>query len=379
MAKPLVKPRWASTVTADPTRYFEPPAGKKDIGWDVGERPPAQYENWLRGTTNDWIDWLDAYESTAHTWTATQTFNPSTAAPGIVLGYNSSTATANETPALAFAAGANTMSAVDRLGLVSKRHITREYAWWGAPYLPFVGPADTDDLLIGEWMFRQRHSGAGPAMIGNNFLVASAPPEEGAVGGPTFDGYRYLFFGSNFASVAGQYHVLYGDSVIRLDSNLRAIVMDFTIRARVPDAPGEAIVALGLFERGVATLPGVGGRDPVVANNAFLLATANIYGRRWQVFKRIAGVTTATDTGVLSTDANRRVRIEIVKDPALGGPITLVYIDGALVHSSTSFYTGDPHFAFGARHRPTSVGGLPDNTCQLLISPVRITALYNNV
>ena len=38
MAKPTLKPRWASsTVTADPTRYVEAPSGKKDIGWDVGE------------------------------------------------------------------------------------------------------------------------------------------------------------------------------------------------------------------------------------------------------------------------------------------------------------------------------------------------------
>lgn len=123
----------------DPTRYVEPPTGKKDIGWDVGERPPAQYANWLQGTTGQWIDWLDTYEDTAHTWTATQTFTPSTAAPGVLLGYNSSTDTANETPSLAFQAGTTTQSVVDRLGLPSQRWLRREYMWWGAPSLTTVG------------------------------------------------------------------------------------------------------------------------------------------------------------------------------------------------------------------------------------------------
>ena len=74
--KPLTAtlPRWASTVTANPARYVDPPSGKKDIGWDVAEKPPAQWKNWLLYNTYNWLVWLDAFESEAHTWSATQTF-----------------------------------------------------------------------------------------------------------------------------------------------------------------------------------------------------------------------------------------------------------------------------------------------------------------
>ena len=74
--KPLSStlPRWASTVTANPARYVDPPSGKKDIGWDVAEPPPAQWKNWLLYNTYNWLVWLDAFETEAHTWTITQTF-----------------------------------------------------------------------------------------------------------------------------------------------------------------------------------------------------------------------------------------------------------------------------------------------------------------
>lgn len=67
-------PRWASTVSADPARVVEPPAGKKDIGWDVAEKPPAQWKNWLLLQVYNWLSWLDAFETEAHSWTKTQTF-----------------------------------------------------------------------------------------------------------------------------------------------------------------------------------------------------------------------------------------------------------------------------------------------------------------
>lgn len=377
MAKPTLKPRWASTVTADPTRYVEPPSTTKDVGWDVGQRPPAQYENWLRGTTGQWIDWLDTYEDTAHTWTATQTFTPSTAVPGIVLGYNSLTESADETPSLAFKAGSNTQSVVDRLGAPSQRWLRREYMWWGAPSLMTVGAADTDVLIDGETRLWQRHSGAGPAGPPNQFQVRVKLPESG-LPSPTFNGYRYLYHWSTFESVTDQYHMIYGDSLLRLNPNFRALVMEFSIRANLPDAPGDSIVAIGLLERGLDSLAGLTGRDLLTATNAFSLATANIYGGKWQVFKRISGVTTITDTGVLATDAYRRVRVEIVKDTNLGGTRTNVFIDGSNVHSSTSFYP-DPYFAFATVHKPIAIGGFPNASCALLASPVRILGLYNNV
>jgi hypothetical protein len=50
-----------------------PPSGKKDIGFDVAEKPPAQWLNWLLYNTYNWLVWLDAFETEAHTWTQLQT------------------------------------------------------------------------------------------------------------------------------------------------------------------------------------------------------------------------------------------------------------------------------------------------------------------
>ena len=74
--KPLTAtlPRWADTVAADPSKVSEPASGKKDIGWIVGEKPPAQWKNWLLLQCYNWLVWLDAFETEAHTWTITQTF-----------------------------------------------------------------------------------------------------------------------------------------------------------------------------------------------------------------------------------------------------------------------------------------------------------------
>jgi hypothetical protein len=74
--KPLSStlPRWANTVAGDPSKVSEPASGKKDIGWIVGEKPPAQWKNWLLLQCYNWLVWLDAFETEAHTWTITQTF-----------------------------------------------------------------------------------------------------------------------------------------------------------------------------------------------------------------------------------------------------------------------------------------------------------------
>jgi hypothetical protein len=56
--KPTTKPRWASAVA-----YPDPPLeGKKDIGFIGGERPPAQWLNWLLRKIYDWITYLDEFE-----------------------------------------------------------------------------------------------------------------------------------------------------------------------------------------------------------------------------------------------------------------------------------------------------------------------------
>ncbi len=377
MAKPTQKPRWASTVTADPTRYVEPTPAKKDIGWDVDEDPPSQYENWLRGTTGQWIDWLDTYEDTAHTWTATQTFTPSTAAPGVLLGYNSSTDTANETPSLAFQAGTTTQSVVDRLGLPSQRWLRREYMWWGAPSLTTVGAADTDVLVTGETRLWQRHSGVGPVVGSpNNFQTWVKLPETGSPN-PTYNGFRYLFLNSIFESVTDQYHLIYGDSLYRLNINVRAVVLEFSAFMSLPGAPGDAIMAIGLLNRGLDILPGSVGRNIFTASEALSVVTSHIYSDKWQVFHRVGGVTTITDTGMSATTQWRRVRIEIVNDADLGGPRTNVYLDGTNVYSTTTINAFD-YYSFSSIHQPVATGGFPGST-HTLLSPVRLLCLFKHV
>lgn len=77
--KPLSStlPRYADTVSGDPSKVSEPPSGKKDIGWLVGEKPPAQWKNWLLLQTYNWLVWLDAFETESHTWTKLQTLTAS--------------------------------------------------------------------------------------------------------------------------------------------------------------------------------------------------------------------------------------------------------------------------------------------------------------
>jgi hypothetical protein len=56
MAKPSGNlPTWATT----PGNRIEPGSGKKAEGWQTGERPSAQFMNWLQGLAGDWIAYLN--------------------------------------------------------------------------------------------------------------------------------------------------------------------------------------------------------------------------------------------------------------------------------------------------------------------------------
>lgn len=52
----------------------EPTTPQKQAGWPVDFKPPAQWFNWWMKLVHQWMIWLDAFESEAHTWTAIQTF-----------------------------------------------------------------------------------------------------------------------------------------------------------------------------------------------------------------------------------------------------------------------------------------------------------------
>ena len=59
MAKPTSKPDWTVGNPSFGTVTVEPSAGKKQNGWDVGERPPRQFMNWLFFNIDEWIDYLE--------------------------------------------------------------------------------------------------------------------------------------------------------------------------------------------------------------------------------------------------------------------------------------------------------------------------------
>lgn len=71
MAKPTTLPRWATGGGAAVTT---PAETKKDTGWTAGEKPPAQYLNWLGKWIYNWCAYLDGLTAEALTWTAAQTF-----------------------------------------------------------------------------------------------------------------------------------------------------------------------------------------------------------------------------------------------------------------------------------------------------------------
>jgi hypothetical protein len=71
VAKPTTLPRWATGGAAD---IVEPSEGQKDLGWAVGDKPPAQFFNWLQRRTYDWMAWLNDLPNQDIGWAVPQTF-----------------------------------------------------------------------------------------------------------------------------------------------------------------------------------------------------------------------------------------------------------------------------------------------------------------
>lgn len=77
--KPVTIPRWANVSGA----LVTPASGKLDIGTLPGERPPAQYDNWFKKWTGDWLQYLsDA------SFTGGVTVDTLTSTAGITLSVN---------------------------------------------------------------------------------------------------------------------------------------------------------------------------------------------------------------------------------------------------------------------------------------------------
>jgi hypothetical protein len=59
-AKPGSLPRWADVGGA----IVVPTSGKKDIGWEPEEKPPAEFLNWFQNLVYQWTDYVDDGELT---------------------------------------------------------------------------------------------------------------------------------------------------------------------------------------------------------------------------------------------------------------------------------------------------------------------------
>lgn len=59
MAKPTSKPDWTVGNPNFATVTVEPTAGKKENGFDAGERPARETFNWLFYNVDEWIDYLE--------------------------------------------------------------------------------------------------------------------------------------------------------------------------------------------------------------------------------------------------------------------------------------------------------------------------------
>lgn len=54
--KPSSKIDWTES---NPSVRVEPTSGKKNTGWNIDERPPREYFNWLFFNIDEWIDYLE--------------------------------------------------------------------------------------------------------------------------------------------------------------------------------------------------------------------------------------------------------------------------------------------------------------------------------
>jgi hypothetical protein len=82
MSKPTELPEWGTTST----NITDPPLSYKQPGFPTGAQVPSGVLNWLLFTIYSWILWLSTFESTAHTWSAVQTFSTAPALPAGVTG-----------------------------------------------------------------------------------------------------------------------------------------------------------------------------------------------------------------------------------------------------------------------------------------------------
>lgn len=73
-AQPVKKPDWAmldgTNGVAGGVNTIEPPTGKKNYGYDFGEKPASSSWNWVGRITANWIYYLDERVTTLLTFMA---------------------------------------------------------------------------------------------------------------------------------------------------------------------------------------------------------------------------------------------------------------------------------------------------------------------
>ncbi|RKI39183.1 hypothetical protein D7Y27_22500 [Corallococcus sp. AB004] len=78
LPKPSKVPRWATTAPTveqlSQQGIVEPNEGKKDTGWLLGDRPPAQHFNWFWNLVGRWLAYLDDFPNQEVTWRGKQSF-----------------------------------------------------------------------------------------------------------------------------------------------------------------------------------------------------------------------------------------------------------------------------------------------------------------
>lgn len=71
-ARPSSFPEFASVDTfngpASAINVVEPSTGKKQQGWDWGEKPPREHMNWIHRVSYNWFVYLDEKVTALLTW-----------------------------------------------------------------------------------------------------------------------------------------------------------------------------------------------------------------------------------------------------------------------------------------------------------------------
>jgi hypothetical protein len=110
--KPTEIPTWA---TGGGAPIVEPPLLKRANGWATGERPPAQFFNWLQNRAGQWFEYLDDLTNQALSWTVNQTFQRAIDLGSALLGTEANAITPRITASRA-GSGVSAYTALARFG-----------------------------------------------------------------------------------------------------------------------------------------------------------------------------------------------------------------------------------------------------------------------